>query len=591
MRRVGAAVLTTLFVWTIVTPDKILFADALHWGDSGAAYASYSFSVGIDGDLDFANEVAFRLNEYPNGRVLPVHPPGPGLLASPMVGGFALLDRVTEHPVLASRFQAAGSWALFGHFFASLGALLAGVYLAIRAAREVNQSRQTRLSAALLLLMIAGTGLPYYGLDSYIAGHSFEFLASGLLLFGSVRLGGKDSRFLIPGLLVTLGIALSLLVRPANVNLLLLPFITQLAVGIIQRFPYTRTQFLQTVTAVMLGVFLVVSANIVLYGNPYPSLSAQYTGSSSRPSPVLAEPTTPSASMAWVSEIPNRSLSGHVSLFFSDTAMRAARAAGEFQDLQTILFSQEFGITYFMPLVTFGGLLLKLSLLLLWRERAFRKRALLLGALCTMYASVPFAVVLNWQSHASGFGFRYLFSLVPLGLLGLLLADSLCRQAASRLVFRTVLVLTLGFSLFSLLGQAFYYSSPGLIPTYGVNSFGITRGGVSPNFATALLSDLLNTSAWLQVLGRGFLGTLGFIVLPSSLFALLDKNITVNLARDEFDTLFELATGYPQLLDQASPGVLPMVLLTIGFLVPMVTLWLGRDSTYEADKMFGLVDK
>ena len=78
-------------------------------------------------------------------------------------------------------------------------------------------------------------------------------------------------------------------------------------------------------------------------------------------------------------------------------------------NLFIILFTKEFGIFWFSPII-FIGLLVNLILIFLEKNR----KPLFISLF--IYAQT-FAIVLMWKSTAASYGFRYLFNLVPLSII------------------------------------------------------------------------------------------------------------------------------------------------------------------------------
>ena len=76
-----------------------------------------------------------------------------------------------------------------------------------------------------------------------------------------------------------------------------------------------------------------------------------------------------------------------------------------------ILFSQEFGIFWFSPII-YVGLIVLLYLLF----TSGTKKTLGYLFLLVIYG-IPFSIVILWQSTASSYGYRYLFSLIPIAII------------------------------------------------------------------------------------------------------------------------------------------------------------------------------
>ena len=560
-----------LFSWALASPEHYFFPGFANTGADDATYVAYAMSIAFDGDLDFSNEIADRLIRYPNGRVLPVHPLGPGIMAAPVVSVLSLGDRLSGHPVVEDRAQLGGSWSYLGYFIASAGALIGGLLLASRTALAMS----TSLSPRFLLLILAGTGLPFYGLMRFTMGHSFEFFAASLVLWGVVRLHRQNRDPLRSMLLIGAGVTFSLLVRPANVNILLLPVPVHLILQLAPhapmrcRAPRPTSGWLAGGTA--LGLAGTFGVNAFLYGTPYPSFRQQYG------SPIVdVAEAAPSASSTTVEASSLGPFAAAIE-FVSDTTPRALTALSRVPDISTVIFTQEYGLLWFMPIVPIGGVLLLVSLGTLWRRYKRRRSVALVAALSAAYVAVPLGVVLVWQSHASSFGFRYLFSLVPLGLLGLALWSALPERP--RLTpLRPILGLLALLATFSLLGQVFHGADRTLALAVGIeNSFGRFDAASNRTFAKSLISALLRPEAWANMLARGLPGFVALVVLPLVAISAIGTSLSVVPLR-RADTLLELVTEYRVGLESAAPGTILVTVVAFGVLVPAILAWMIRRS-------------
>src|SRR5260370_18570650 len=67
--------------------------------DDASSYVSHAFSIGLDVDLDYRNELVFIYHNSLNpAETAPSQPMGMGILAAPFVAAFSLIDRANHHP-------------------------------------------------------------------------------------------------------------------------------------------------------------------------------------------------------------------------------------------------------------------------------------------------------------------------------------------------------------------------------------------------------------------------------------------------------------------------------------------------------------
>jgi hypothetical protein len=419
--------------------------------------------------------------------------------------------------------------------------------------------------------------------------------------------------------LLALGIASSLLVRPANINIVLLPPLVQM---LLLRFapedgdtgvwrPAGRWRL---ALGVGVGTGVAFLTNVLLYATPYPSLARQYSGVPSGPTPgttsasagpasgvvspsgseAAASAGSPPASATrpddastgspQVSEEPSSIVSDApweaLLDFAADTAPRAVDAAMNILDLRIVLLSQEFGIVWFMPVAAIGGILLLATLVSEWRSGINRRGTVVAGLLTAAYASVPVGVVLVWQSHASSFGFRYLFSLVPVGLLGVALWASRGVQGGRARHVRVALLVITGLSMFSLVGQAFFGTSSALDVTEQLNSFGRVVPYSAARFGIELLGALIDPSAWANMLARGLPGFVALVALPLDLLAGIGEALGI-LPRRSAESIVSLAADYSSGLATAAPGVVVTALVTMGFVAPLAAGLLTTERVHR----------
>lgn len=534
-RSVPATVLIFLAVWGLASPAMVF--QPLLFGDD-ASYVAHAMTIAIDFDLDYSNEIATRVRERPSGASTPTHPIGPGILAAPFVAAFSLVDRAIGHPVIIERAQFSGTWSFLGFYAASAGALLAGAWFYVR----VFSALGVRLSRAFVLLLLAGTGVAFYGLNRFTMGHSFEFAMAGLVLWASVLLSvHRRWRGLLVGALV-LGIVLSILIRPANINIVILPALTWTALrvtGVSHRPLLERAETRRLLLFVAPGVLLLMLFNLALYGFVFPSRNQMY-GMRSR------------------------------SLYEQLTEVVRALPS-----LRHVLFSSEYGIIFFMPVVPVG---IALVLFLVYRASpetaSWRLKAttFLLG---TLYVSVPMAVVLIWQAHARSYGYRYLFSLIPIGMLGVALWWRR-PQTRSHAYLKTLLGML---STFAVLAQVFFQTGPNLRPSPGLNAFGRDYSHAAVGYGPNVLEAIVSLSAWVHAAIMRFPGFAGGLLLgPERSGALAEYFGFVAVTRVSSGTEISPLTAFDW-IESAATGVPIGTMLLVGLVVPLAFAALLRNRS------------
>lgn len=409
-------------------------------------YFSHACTIIIDHDFDYKNEVSMFTYESRGG--LPSNPVGPGILAAPFVGAGYLIDKAQQHPFVHDRMQFYGSWSYFGFGFASSFYFVLGVLLYWWSARAFG-ARVGKLS---LFLMCTGTGVIWYVLFRETMAHAYEFFCLALIVFAMIKMLRTQgiAREIGWGALVGLGVVFSWMCRYYALYAFILPFMTMLLWRIVDGDGSSRNFLRRSaiiVTAVAVALLPAFAVNRTLYKAVMPSM--QQYGNTLSYLPAYQSFTQ------WTADV--------------------ARTVFErFFNIYVIFFGSSYPIVLFSPIVPFGLFFLVYSLLSLRKRHHVDVLALL--ALGTGYVAAPFAIVLMWRMAGSAYGFRYLYGIVPLALLGLFLfrrlfsAPSVWRGYAYGLLVALSMFGTAAPVAFSTMPQIGYTKSD-------VNEFGATEVG------------------------------------------------------------------------------------------------------------------
>jgi hypothetical protein len=531
-RECFVAVIIVFAVWGLVAPAMI-FQPLLF--DDDASYVAHAMTIGIDFDLDYSNEIANSVIERPSGALTPTHPIGPGLGAAPFVALFSLVDRALGNRVIEDRSAFQGTWSILGFFVASASALFVGGWFYLQSFALLG----VQLSRPFVLLLLAGTGVAYYGLNRFTMGHSFEVAAAALVFWTSVILTTGTQRRAGHLLLLVGGMVLSLLIRPANVNVVLLPAIVWTVLRITGvRGPaiVLRAEVRRFIVLILPAVAVLLALNHFLYGFALPSRSQMYGGGDRG---VLEQ------------------------------VIEVVRALPL---LRHVMFSSEFGVVYFMPVVPIGVLLLAWAALAGWRRGVSNRTRLAAIGLIGAYLTVPLAVVLVWQTHARSYGYRYLYSLVPLGMLGVAVWWRRPPSTVHRGLQRALAVL----SGFGVLGQVFFQATSSLRPGPGLNAFGIEYSHSAVGYSFAVLRAIVSPSTWAQMAIVRFPGFVGGLMLgPDRTATLAERLGFVPVTRVSSGIEVGPLTAF-QWFAQAAPGTLVAALLLTGVVLPAAFVALSR---------------
>ncbi len=492
-------------------PWSLFYAGAWTSYSDEDAYLAHALTLGLDFDLDYSNEPITALNPQ---HTAPRHPIGPGLLAAPFVAAFSVVDRLTDQEVIRDHHAFLASWSLFGFLFSKVVYLFAALWLYRDIVRRLGPGRTC---SGELFLYVAGSGLLYYVLYRFAMAHSFEFFVHAIVLQASVvvwqRLRGATDvelkTIIAPALIAEGAAALNLLIRPSNVNVLFLPL---LAIETLFLASGDRPRSL-TKVYVLCGVALALSCAPVVamffrfYGKAYPNVYDQYG---------LHVPALEAGNL--VSRV----------VFLVVTLVRATPF------LFHLLFSGEFGLLYTNPIVAVGVVLaLARGIGAAWSQPTAKHVALVVALLAYVGQSV--AIVLLWQTPGMDYGYRYLFSLYPLGFLGymLWLREARTGTPARRRLGQAVRVAVLGFSVFSIASQQMYGATDRLVLSDRSLSLGFIEGPTAKHYEQHVATDVWRLDTWRGVLLVRLPAYVAIKAIPlrsEDFFAFADR---IGLSRDQ----------------------------------------------------------
>ena len=154
-----------------------------------------------------------------------------------------------------------------------------------------------------------------------------------------------------------------------------------------------------------------------------------------------------------------------------------------------ILFTKEFGIFFFSPVI-FCGLLISIYLFV----KMPKKKLNLLGIIINFQV---FAIVVIWQSTASSYGFRYLMCLVPISII--LFMKYL--EVNKSLNYKYFVNFILALSLFSFLSTLFFETTllTQLSTDQQINSFGKSVRYTQPEYLEGYLNAFASFNAYLKI--------------------------------------------------------------------------------------------
>ena len=422
-------------------------------------YFSHAETIVIDRDFDYTNQLppnhSFVYKNLENGKIAPVGFPGAGILAVPF---FYMGNLIDEY------FNPAGGSEILNYtlLFYSLSPVVyffASIILIFKSCRYLNLN----VEKYKLLTLISGSGITYFAFERFSMTHIYEMFIISLLIWNCINFYKNDSN--LSASFIPISLMISFLVRMSNYYVFLIPYLIKLIMPKKTKNIF-RNLYFQISSA--LSIYLYSTISHMIYGklmfNPQEVYGTNVTVGS-----VLND---------------NNNL-----LDFLITKL---------SDLFIIIFGNEFGIFWVSPIIFSGFLILFLNI-----KNINKSNFLLL--ICFLQ---NLAIVLIWRSTAASYGFRYLYSLVPLCIIILYLHQK--KSQTNRILYLAVLM-----SIFSNLSLLFFETTEQtqLSMIEIENSFGLMRNYSEPNYVTGVFKSFTELNSYLIIFTTSFVGVVFFKIL------------------------------------------------------------------------------
>ena len=164
--------------------------------------------------------------------------------------------------------------------------------------------------------------------------------------------------------------------------------------------------------------------------------------------------------------------------------------------LNIVVLSQEFGIFWLSPAI---------FILLFFNVYYLLKKKYLLFFYISIALFSNIAIVNLWQALGSSYGFRYLYSLIPLGIFIFYTSNFKLKEKIFKFYF-------LPFSIFGLFSVFIFEATPYVqLTTFEVvNSFGSTIRYSQPEYLSGIFKSIFIIDGYLKLFATSFLGFIVF---------------------------------------------------------------------------------
>ena len=182
---------------------------------------------------------------------------------------------------------------------------------------------------------------------------------------------------------------------------------------------------------------------------------------------------------------------------YSDINLLGENLLTIFNHLFTILFSQEFGLFFFCPIVF-------VSLFYISFYTLNKKYYLALNLF--LFYSISILPVILFESHGGSYGFRYLYTLIPLNMY-IFFKDHFHNKFLNKYLII--------FSIFGSLSQLFFESTQAssLGEDKIINSFDNLVPYANPEYLKGMLSSVLTFQAYQKIIFTSFVGLISIKLL------------------------------------------------------------------------------
>lgn len=451
--------LLVLIVFLIFLKSDFRIINELRCCQDDYDYYSHALTLVQDFDFDYENQITSKARFYnqDTDKVAPMGFFGAGFLATPFLLLGSLLDQWFNID------QEIMNYKKLLYSFSSIFYLLFSIILLIK-------TLETNTKKIPIKLAFLGSGLLYFATERFSMTHVYEAFTISLIIYISEEYYKPNQKSIKFSILLPIAILLGFLVRWTNYYIVFIPLIVSLFKKDNGQKLFKDIYFWIS-SAVSLLIFMLHT--VAIYGYITFSPIGVYGAESERES--------------LISNIINNPLNTILDFI---------------QDTFIVLFTYEFGLFWFTPIVFIGFVS---SLFIFIFQKKSNKFHYLLILMC--YAMCFFVISL-WDSTASSFGFRYIFSLIPFSIY---IIHKLEFNAFTKYINNYLII----FSSFSLFAVLFFETSLGtqlsLIPV--VNSFGVEKIYSQPDYLIGLLSSVFVFESYLKVFATSFLGAIVIKVL------------------------------------------------------------------------------
>ncbi len=426
-------------------------------------YYLHASTIVFDFDLDYSNQDVRDYSYFKNDKTTPIGFIGSGILSSPFlflgsqISNF--LGEETQKELLNFQFLFYSLSSVI-YFFFSYGL----IYKTMKLLGFKLKKYQT-------LLFFAGSGLPYYAFERFSMTHVYEAFTLSLLIYYLVKYYFNfEKKENIYATFIPLILLLTFLTRMSNFYIFLIPTIV---------YKLLKKEKYKIKNKLFLNKYFQVSTIFSLFVY-YRLVNILYGETIINPQKIYGDTRRVSDYLGSNQDIINSGID------LISTGL-------------TVLFSWEFGIFWVSPIIFMG------VLACIYKLKDFKSIESVFILFCF---GQNFFIIFLWQTAASSYGYRYLFSLVPLSFFILFMLFEKNKIVNKYLYY---------FSIFSILSILFFETTEltQLSVEEQLNSFGTLIRYVEPEYVKGVFLSLFQINSYLIIFTTSFVGAISFKFLIS----------------------------------------------------------------------------
>ena len=474
-----------LFLLTIFKIDY-RFIETIKCCSDDFDYFMHASTIALDFDLDYSNQFDGQVSYNKYGKQTPVGFIGAGILSSP----FLFLGNLLSNMITEDTNELMG----YDIFLYSISSLIY-FFTAYVLLYKIIKLYKIEVQKVSLFIIFLGSGVPYFAFERYSMTHVYEVFNFVLLfyLLSLYYFSEKDSiKSILISFFIPVVFLITYLTRMSNFYIILIPLI-------VREVFYSSTGNVPK-KIINNKYFLLSASGVFMY---YLYLSNRLYGK------FIYNPQD----IYITTEIDINNLI--VGKNILDIAIDFINS------IFIILFSFEFGLIWTSPIL-FYGILLANYLLIKRRDRLS-----IANLICFIFC---IGVIHVWQSTASSYGYRYLYSLIPLATIFFYLFNE------NKHIYRLIIFM----SIFSIICFLFFESHPltQLSTEYQNNSFGKNLKYAQPLYVKGVIQAILSLNSYLIIFSTSFLGSIVFkaflVIFGQSKFLSLLTNLGLPTSNNDF---------------------------------------------------------